>query len=138
MAHRTDRIPPAHRPGHAPSQAIPRPRQAVRSPASAHDRRLRVLLVEPVDVARTHRRSRPEILPPASSSEPAPVPGPVDPTLELVESGVTLRQNNRREAGTILHVTSRLIVRPASLQLEHAATIRTIAAARAATTARTA
>ena len=57
-----------------------------------------------------------------------------------MESGETLRQNNLRETDTILHVTSRLIVHPASLKLKQAAITRTIAAVRAAalTPARTA
>lgn len=37
--------------------------------------------------------------------------------LDLVESGETLRQNRLAEVETIMHVTSRLIVHPASLEL---------------------
>ena len=53
-----------------------------------------------------------------------------------MESGETLRQNELREVETILHVTSRLIVHPASLKLKQAAVARTIAALRAVVAAR--
>lgn len=94
-------------------------------------------------LARSHYRSRgiqPEIIPLAGSVELGPITGLADQIVDLVESGETLRQNNLTEAGTILHVTSRLIVHPASLKLKQAAITRIIAAARAAvtSTARTA
>ncbi|MBA3544847.1 MAG: ATP phosphoribosyltransferase [Nannocystis sp.] len=90
-----------------------------------------------------HYRSRgiqPEIIPLAGSVELGPITGLSDQIVDLVESGETLRQNNLRETDTILHVTSRLIVHPASLKLKQAAITRTIAAVRAAalTPARTA
>ena len=91
-------------------------------------------------LARSHYRSRgiqPEIIPLSGSVELGPITGLADQIVDLVESGETLRQNNRREAGTILHVTSRLIVHPASLKLKQAAITRIIAAVRAATTAAT-
>jgi ATP phosphoribosyltransferase len=94
-------------------------------------------------LALRHYRSRgiqPEIIPLAGSVELGPITGLSDQIVDLVESGETLRQNNLRETDTILHVTSRLIVHPASLKLKHAAITRTIAAVRAAalTPARTA
>ena len=90
-----------------------------------------------------HYRSRgiqPEIIPLAGSVELGPITGLSDQIVDLVESGETLRQNNLRETDTILYVTSRLIVHPASLKLKQAAITRTIAAVRAAalTPARTA
>ena len=84
------------------------------------------------------RGIQPEIIPLAGSVELGPITGLSDQIVDLVESGETLRQNNLREADTILHVTSRLIVHPASLKLKPAAvtriirTIRIIAAACAA------
>jgi len=94
-------------------------------------------------LARSHYRSRgiqPEIIPLSGSVELGPITGLSDQIVDLVESGETLRQNNLREADIILHVTSRLIVHPASLKLKQAAITRTIAAVRAAalTPARTA
>ena len=94
-------------------------------------------------LALRHYRSRgiqPEIIPLAGSVELGPITGLSDQIVDLVESGETLRQNNLRETDTILHVTSRLIVHPASLKLKQAAITRTIAAVRAAalTPARTA
>ena len=80
------------------------------------------------------RGIQPEIIPLAGSVELGPITGLSDQIVDLVESGETLRQNNLREADTILHVTSRLIVHPASLKLKPAAvtliirTIRIIAA----------
>ena len=94
-------------------------------------------------LALRHYRSRgiqPEIIPLAGSVELGPITRLSDQIVDLVETGETLRQNNLRETDTILHVTSRLIVHPASLKLKQAAITRTIAAVRAAalTPARTA
>lgn len=87
-------------------------------------------------LARRHYRSRgiqPEIIPLFGSVELGPLTGLADQIVDLVESGETLRQNNLQEVETILHVTSRLIVHPASLKLEQAAICRIIADLRAAT-----
>ena len=75
-------------------------------------------------LALRHYRSRgiqPEIIPLAGSVELGPLTGLSDQIVDLVESGETLRQNNLRETDTILHVTSRLIVHPASLKLKQSA-----------------
>ena len=78
------------------------------------------------------RGIQPEIIPLAGSVELGPITGLSDQIVDLVESGETLRQNNLRETDTILHVTSRLIVHPASLKLKQAAITYIIAAVRAA------
>jgi ATP phosphoribosyltransferase len=86
-------------------------------------------------LARSHYRSRgiqPEIIPLSGSVELGPITGLSDQIVDLVESGETLRQNNLREVETILHVTSRLIVHPASLKLKQTAVARVIDAVRAA------
>ncbi len=86
-------------------------------------------------LALRHYRScgiQPEIIPLSGSVELGPITGLSDQIVDLVESGETLRQNNLRETETILHVTSRLIVHPASLKLKQAAVARTISAVRAA------
>ncbi|MCA9636912.1 MAG: ATP phosphoribosyltransferase [Myxococcales bacterium] len=54
------------------------------------------------------------------SVELGAVTGLADQIVDLVESGETLRQNHLREVETILKVTSRLIVHPASLKLKRA------------------
>ncbi|MBL8969585.1 MAG: ATP phosphoribosyltransferase [Myxococcales bacterium] len=90
-------------------------------------------------LARSHYRSlgiHPEIISLAGSVELGPITGLSDQIVDLVESGETLRQNELREVETILHVTSRLIVHPASLKLKQAIIARTIAAVRAAVAAR--
>ncbi len=90
-------------------------------------------------LARSHYRSlgiHPEIIPLAGSVELGPITGLSDQIVDLVESGETLRQNELREVETILYVTSRLIVHPASLKLKQAIIARTIAAVRAAVAAR--
>ena len=46
------------------------------------------------------------------------ITGLADQIVDLVESGETLRQNRLVEVETLMHVTSRLIVHPASLKLE--------------------
>jgi ATP phosphoribosyltransferase len=86
-------------------------------------------------LALRHYRSRgiqPEIIPLAGSVELGPLTGLSDQIVDLVESGETLRQNNLRETDTILHVTSRLIVHPASLKLKQSAIASVISAVRAA------
>ncbi len=86
-------------------------------------------------LARSHYRSRgiqPEIIQLSGSVELGPITGLADQIVDLVESGETLRQNNLREVETILHVTSRLIVHPASLKLKQTAVARVIDAVRAA------
>ena len=89
-------------------------------------------------LALRHYRSRgiqPEIIPLAGSVELGPLTGLSDQIVDLVESGETLRQNNLRETDTILHVTSRLIVHPASLKLKQSAIASVISAVRAAVAA---
>ena len=81
------------------------------------------------------RGIQPEIIPLSGSVELGPITGLSDQIVDLVESGETLRQNNLRETATILHVTSRLIVHPASLKLKQSAVARTICALRAAVAA---
>ncbi len=73
-----------------------------------------------------------EIIPLLGSVELGPITGLSDHIVDLVESGETLRQNNLTEVVTILHVTSRLIVHPASLKLKQDAIGRTISALREA------
>ena len=53
----------------------------------------------------------------------------------LVESGETLRQNGLVELETVMDVTSRLIVHPASLKLRHQRIAALIEAVRAVTSA---
>lgn len=80
-----------------------------------------------------HYRSKgiqPEIIPLFGSVELGPITGLADQIVDLVESGETLRQNNLREVETILYVTSRLIVHPASLKLKQAPITALIAALR--------
>lgn len=82
-----------------------------------------------------HYRSkgiRPEIIPLYGSVELGPITGLCEQIVDLVESGETLRQNNLREVETILYVTSRLIVHPASLKLKQAPVTHLIAALRTA------
>lgn len=73
------------------------------------------------NLARHHYRSKgisPEIIPLYGSVELGPITGLADQIVDLVESGETLRQNRLVEVETVMHVTSRLIVHPASLKLE--------------------
>lgn len=72
------------------------------------------------NLARQHYRSKgisPEIIPLYGSVELGAITGLADQIVDLVESGETLRQNRLVEVETIMHVTSRLIVHPASLKL---------------------
>lgn len=84
-------------------------------------------------LARKHYLSRgiaPEIIPLLGSVELGAVTGLADQIVDLVESGETLRQNRLKEVETIMHVTSRLVVHPASLKLQAAAVSRVIEALR--------
>lgn len=58
-----------------------------------------------------------EIIRLSGSVELGPLTGLADRIVDLVESGETLRQNGLVEVETILQVTSRLVVNPASLKL---------------------
>ncbi|MGB1014410.1 MAG: ATP phosphoribosyltransferase [Nannocystaceae bacterium] len=80
-------------------------------------------------LAQRHYRARgiqPEIIKLFGSVELGPITGLSDQIVDLVESGETLRQNNLREVETILEVSSRLIVHPASLKLKRVAIRSTI------------
>lgn len=82
--------------------------------------RLRVATKYP-NLALRHYRSKgisPEIIPLYGSVELGPITGLADQIVDLVESGETLRQNRLVEVETVMHVSSRLIVHPASLKLE--------------------
>ena len=71
-------------------------------------------------LARKHYAQRgisPEIIELYGSVELGPITGLADQIVDLVESGETLRQNRLVEVETIMHVTSRLIVNPATLKL---------------------
>ncbi|HET6582532.1 MAG TPA: ATP phosphoribosyltransferase [Nannocystaceae bacterium] len=74
----------------------------------------------------------PEIIPLWGSVELAAVTDLADQIVDLVESGETLRQNGLTEVETIMRVTSRLIVHPASLKLGPARIAAVIDAVRAA------
>ncbi len=58
-----------------------------------------------------------EVIKLSGAIELAPLLGLADQIVDLVETGETLRQNGLVEVSTICHVTSRLIVNPASLKL---------------------
>ena len=84
-------------------------------------------------LARKHYLSRgiaPEIIPLLGSVELGAVTGLADQIVDLVESGETLRQNRLTEVETIMEVTSRLVVHPASLKLRAADVSRVIEALR--------
>lgn len=73
------------------------------------------------NLARRHYAKRgisPEIILLYGSVELAPITGLADQIVDVVESGETLRQNRLVEVETIMHVTSRLIVHPATLKLQ--------------------
>jgi ATP phosphoribosyltransferase len=94
-------------------------------------------------LARRHYLAKgidPDIIPLWGSVELAAVTDLADQIVDLVESGETLRQNGLAEVETVLHVTSRLIVHPASLKLRPARIAGLVEAVRTActTTARTA
>jgi ATP phosphoribosyltransferase len=61
-----------------------------------------------------------EIIKLSGSVELGPLTGLADRIVDLVETGETLRQNGLVEVETILDVTSRLVVNPASLKLRGA------------------
>lgn len=86
-------------------------------------------------LARRHYMAKgidPEIIPLWGSVELAAVTDLADQIVDLVESGETLRQNGLTEVETIMRVTSRLIVHPASLKLVPARIAGVIEAVRAA------
>jgi ATP phosphoribosyltransferase len=58
-----------------------------------------------------------EIIRLSGSVELGPLTGLADRIVDLVETGETMRQNGLVEVETILQVTSRLVVNPASLKL---------------------
>jgi ATP phosphoribosyltransferase len=58
-----------------------------------------------------------EVIPLSGSVELGALTGLADQIVDLVESGETLRQNRLQEVETVMHVTSRLVVHPASLKL---------------------
>jgi ATP phosphoribosyltransferase len=71
-------------------------------------------------LTRRHYRSRgisPEIIPLYGSVELGAITDLADQIVDLVESGETLRQNRLVEVETVLHVTSRLVIHPATLKL---------------------
>ncbi|MCH9685608.1 MAG: ATP phosphoribosyltransferase [Deltaproteobacteria bacterium] len=87
------------------------------------------------NLTRRHYRSRgisPEIIPLYGSVELGAITGLADQIVDLVESGETLRQNRLVEVETLMHVTSRLIVHPASLKRQPASVAQLIDALRAA------
>ncbi|MEM6295062.1 MAG: ATP phosphoribosyltransferase [Myxococcota bacterium] len=63
-----------------------------------------------------------EIIPLYGSVELGALTSLADQIVDLVESGETLRQNGLVEVETVMHVTSRLVVHPASLKLKGAVT----------------
>jgi ATP phosphoribosyltransferase len=72
----------------------------------------------------------PEIIPLYGSVELGALTGLADQIMDLVESGETLRQNRLQEVETVMHVTSRLIVHPASLKLRSDRVSRVVSALR--------
>lgn len=78
------------------------------------------------------RGADPDIIELFGSVELGAVTGLADQIVDLVESGETLRQNGLVEVETIMDVTSRLIVHPASLKLRPTRIASAIAAIRAA------
>ncbi|MBL4688237.1 MAG: ATP phosphoribosyltransferase [Nannocystaceae bacterium] len=85
------------------------------------------------NLARRHYSDRgisPEIIMLYGSVELAPITGLADQIVDLVESGETLRQNRLVEVETIMEVTSRLIVHPATLKLRPRPVARLVEALR--------
>lgn len=62
-----------------------------------------------------------EVIKLSGAIELGPLTGLADQIVDLVQSGETLRQNGLVEVETIMEVTSRLVVNPASLKLRSAA-----------------
>lgn len=90
------------------------------------------------NLARRHYLARgidPEIIELFGSVELGAITGLADQIVDLVESGETLRQNGLVELETVMDVTSRLIVHPASLKLRHQRIAALIEAVRAVTSA---
>jgi ATP phosphoribosyltransferase len=81
---------------------------------------------------------QPTIIELHGSVELGPITGLSDQIVDLVESGSTLRHNRLVEVETIAHVSSRLVVNPASLRLRQAAIAALIRDVRAAVALRTA
>ncbi len=111
------------------AEPVDRPPSALRSGAA-----LRVASKYP-RIALRHYRARgiqAKVITLVGSVELGAVTGLADQIVDLVESGETLRQNHLREVETILNVTSRLIVHPASLKLKRARIEALIEALRAA------
>lgn len=79
---------------------------------------------------------RPEVIPLGGSVELGALTALADEIVDLVESGETLRQNGLREVETIMHVSSRLVVQPASLKLKASSIADLIATMRTATASR--
>jgi len=77
-----------------------------------------------------------EIIRLSGSVELGPLTGLADRIVDLVETGETLRQNGLVEVETILEVTSRLVVNPASLKLRGALVAGLVDRLAAATRAR--
>jgi len=122
---------------------IGRCRMVVAEPMSAQDRPLRRpgeglrVATKYPRIALRHYRARgiqAQMIHLVGSVELGAVTGLADQIVDLVESGETLRQNHLREVETILHVTSRLIVHPASLKLKRARIEALIGALRTAIT----
>jgi ATP phosphoribosyltransferase len=75
-------------------------------------------------ITRRHLQARgltAEVIKLYGSVEIGPLTGLADRIVDLVDTGETLRQNGLREVETIMDVTSRLVVNPASLRLRAAA-----------------
>jgi ATP phosphoribosyltransferase len=62
-----------------------------------------------------------EVIKLSGSVELGPLTGLADRIVDLVETGETLRQNGLHEVETVMDVSSRLVVNPASLKLRGAA-----------------
>lgn len=90
---------------------------------------LRVATKYPVLTSRYFREKgvTAEIIKLGGSVELGPLTGLAHRIVDLVETGETLRQNGLREVETILEVSSRLVVNPASLKLRGALISRLIA-----------
>jgi ATP phosphoribosyltransferase len=76
------------------------------------------------NIARRYLQSRgitAEVIKLSGAIELGPLSGLADRIVDLTQSGETLRQNGLVELATIMEVTSRLVVNPASLKLRSAA-----------------
>jgi ATP phosphoribosyltransferase len=89
-------------------------------------------------IARRHYLNRgisAQVIPLYGSVELGALTGLADQIVDLVESGETLRQNRLREVETVMEVTSRVVVHPASLKLARETLAPIIDALRAAVAA---